>query len=167
MKKVLLSLGILFALSGSAFAQIQLERNWQIFNSPKGDWSILSPGVMQPDEGAQDPKSKMGSYGYRDSEGFFAVTYRDMPKVPKKLKNYYDKNRDGAIKGVRGTLLSDNEFSSGDAVGREIRIQTETRVLRGRMFFHGKRFYLILAVLPGNQIGSDAINKYMDSFTVK
>jgi hypothetical protein len=167
MKKVLLSLAVLLVSAGSALAQIQLERTWQTFNSPKGDWSILSPGAMEPDEGAQDAKSKMGSYGYRDSEGFFAVTYRDLPKVPKKLKEYYEKNREGAIKGVRGTLLSDNEFSRGSLTGREIYIQTETRVLRGRMFFHGKRFYLILAVLPGNQIGTAAINKYMDSFTVK
>jgi hypothetical protein len=91
MKKVLLSLAFLLAFSYGAFAQIQLERTWQTFNSPKGDWSILSPGVMQPDEEARDPKSKMGSFGYRDSEGFFAVTWRDLPKVPKKLKEYYDK----------------------------------------------------------------------------
>lgn len=162
-----MSLGILLAFSFTAFAQIQMERSWQIFNSPKGDWSILSPGAMQPDDEAQKPNSKMGSYGYKDAEGFFAVTYRDLPKVLKKTKSYFDKNRDNAVKGVRGTLLSDNEFSSGSLTGREIYIQTETRVLRGRMFLHGKRFYLILAVLPGNQIRNDAINKYMDSFTVR
>lgn len=167
MKKVLLSLAFLLSFSYGAFAQIQLERTWQIFNSPKGEWSILSPGTMQPDDEAQKPKSKMGSYGYRDAEGFFAVTWRDLPKVPKKLKEYYDKNRDNAVKGVRGTLISDNEFSSGYLRGREIYIQTETRVLRGRMFFHNKRFYLVIAVLPGNQIRGEAINKYMDSFTLK
>lgn len=158
---------MIFAFSCGGFAQIQLERTWQIFNSPKGDWNILSPGTMQPDDEAQKPKSKMGSYGYRDSEGFFAVTWRDLPKVPKKLKEYYDKNRDNAIKGVRGKLLSENEFSRGSFTGREIYIQTETRVLRGQMFFHGKRFYLVLAVLPGNQIRTEAINKYLDSFTVR
>ncbi len=165
MKKVLLSLGILLALSCGAFAQV--ERRWQTFNSPNGDWTILSPGAMQPDDEARKPNSKMGSYGYRDSEGFFAVTYRDLPKALKKTKDYYDKNRDNAVKGVRGKLLSDNEFSNGGVTGREIYIQTETRVLRGRMFFHGKRFYLILAVLPGNQIRTDVINKYMDSFAVR
>lgn len=165
MKKVLLSLVFLLALSCAALAQV--ERRWQTFNSPKGDWTILSPGALEPDDEAQKPKSKMGSYGYRDSEGFFAVTYRDLPKVLKKTKSYYDKNRDNAVKGVRGKLLSDNEFSNGGFTGREIYIQTETRVLRGRMFFHGKRFYLILAVLPGNQIRTDAINKYMNSFAVR
>ena len=167
MKKVLLLLGFLLAFTYGAAAQIQIERTWQTYNSPKGDWSILSPGVMQPDDEAQKPKSKMGSYGYKDAEGFFAVTYRDLPKVPKRLNSYYDKNRDGAVKGMRGKLLSDGEFMSGGIRGREIYIETETRVLRGRMFFHGKRFYLILAVLPGNQIRTDAINRFMSSFTVK
>lgn len=165
MKKALLLPGILLFLSYGAAAQI--ERSWQTFSSPKGDWSILSPGAMQPDEEAQKPESKMGSYGYKDAEGFFAVTYRDLPKVPKKLQDYYDKNRDGAVKGVRGSLLSDTAFSNGWMTGREILIQTETRVLRGRMFFVGKRFYLILAVLPGNQIRTSVIDEFLNSFAVR
>ncbi len=180
--KLLQTLGILFVLSGGAFAQ---ERTWNTFSPDNGAWSILAPGVMQPDEEAQKARSTMGSYSYSDYNGFFAVIYRDSPRrfVPWKpnYKAYFKKIRDDAIEAANGQLLKDEEYSNGNVKGREVQIKipdgrvmgresqlkTKYRVERMRMFFHGKRFYLLVAVLPENKIDSPEIDNYLNSFVAK
>ncbi len=180
--KLLQTLGILFVLSGGAFAQ---ERTWNTFSPDNGAWSILAPGVMQPDEEAQKARSTMGSYSYSDYNGFFAVIYRDSPRrfVPWKpnYKAYFKKIRDDAIEAANGQLLKDEEYSNSNVKGREVQIKipdgrvmgresqlkTKYRVERMRMFFHGKRFYLLVAVLPENKIDAPEIDSYLNSFVAK
>ena len=167
MKKILLSISILLALSVGALAQ-DYPRNWQTFTSANGDFTILSPGTMKGDDNAAKGNGKKGSYGYKDKTGFFAVLYQKMPHAPKKLAKYFDKTRDGAVKGVNGSLISERDFSSGGLSGREIFIRMDYgRVARARMFFHGKRLYIVLAIVPDTEVNGQAINNYMDSFRVK
>lgn len=175
-------LGLLFILSGGAFAQERTWNNFSPFNSP---WTILAPGVMKPDEEAKQPGSPVGSYSYADYNGFFAVIYRDSPRrfVPWKpnYKAYFKTIRNDAIEAGNGVLLSDVEFTNNGEKGREVRIkipdgivleresQTKTkyRVERMRMFFHGKRFYLIVAVLPEDKVDTPEIDNYLNSFVAK
>ncbi len=178
MKKLLQSFAILLVLSGVGFAQ----EMWKTFSPDNGAWSILAPGVMKPDAQAQQSRSSKGSYSYNDYNGFFAVIYRDSPKrlVPWKpnYQAYFKKIRDNDIKANKGELLKDEEFTNGTVVGRETHIKipsgtalspegqviTNYRVQRFRMFFHGKRFYALLAVLPENVVDTAAIDKYFNSF---
>jgi hypothetical protein len=180
--KLLQILGVLLVLSGAAFAQ---GRTWNTFSPDNGAWSILAPGALKPDSEAQQSRSTMGSYSYSDHNGFFAVIYRDSPKryVPWKpnYKAYYKKIRDDAVEAAKGQLLKDEEFTNGTVKGREVRIKipdgivtgresqvrTKYRVERMRMFFHGKRFYLLLAVLPESEIDTPEIDNYLNSFVTK
>jgi hypothetical protein len=180
--KLLQSLGILLVLSCCAFTQ---ERTWKTFSPDNGDWSILAPGILKPDPEALESPSTKGSYSYSDSNGFFAVIYRDSPKrvVPWKpnYKAYYRKVRDRFVKGAKGELLKDEEFTNGSVVGREIHIKmqndrvvnresgikTTYRIERFRMFFHGRRFYLLLAILPEEEIDTSTIDNYLNSFVAK
>jgi hypothetical protein len=182
MNKLLLSFGILLVLSCSAFAQ---ERMWKTFSPDSGEWSILAPGVMKPDAEALESPSIEGSYSYNDFNGFFSVIYRDTPKgnvLWKPFKKAHYKNvRNSFIKSTKGKLLKDEEFSNGNIKGREVRIKmTDGRILgpesqlkekyrveRLRMFFHGRRFYLLLVVLPEEEIDAPAIDNYLNSFVVK
>lgn len=164
--KLLLSFAIIIWASLGAPAQ-ETERTWETFSPPSGDWSVLSPGAMKPDAEVSKAKSKKGAYAYNDSTGFFAVMYRDMPRVPKKLDVYYNETRDGAVKGFGGRLLRDYEFTNGAITGREIVIEGATRMERARMFFHGKRLYVVLAVLPGDEMRTPEITAYLNSFTIK
>lgn len=181
-KKILQLAALLLVLSCIAFAQ---ERTWQTFSPENGAWSILAPGIMTPDQEALETPSTMGSYTYNDSTGFFAVIYRDTPKgrlLWKPFKNsHFKKVRKGFIKSNKGKLLKDVEFSNGDMKGREVyikvpdgavldsenQVRTKYRVQRSRMFFHGKRFYLLLALLPEQEIDSAVVNNYFNSFVLK
>jgi hypothetical protein len=140
---------------------------------------------MKPDAAALESPSVEGTYAYNDFNSFFAVIYRDTPKgnvLWKPFKNaHYKKVRNSFIKSANGKLLKEQEFSNGDINGREVHIripegkllggesqlQTKYRVQRLRMFFHGRRFYLLLAVLPEEEIDTPAIDNYLNSFVIK
>ncbi len=52
-------------------------------------------------------------------------------------------------------------------MGGESQLKTKYRVQRLRMFFDDRRFYLLLAVLPKEEIDTPVINNYFNSFVVK
>jgi len=181
--KLLSSLGVLLVLCSSAFAQ---ERAWKTFSPDNGVWSILSPCVMKPDAEAQESPSTKGSYSCNNSSDFFSVVYRDNSKWKLSLakpfiKSYYRKIRNSFIKSTRGELVKDEEFSNGSVSGREVYIKmqndrvfsrvnsnkTTYRMERLRMFFHGNRFYLLIAILPEDEIDNAETNNYFNSFVAK
>lgn len=183
MSKFLSSLAIVLFFGASVLAQ---DWQWRTFSPPSGAWSVLAPGQMNPDEEAQEANSKMGSYAYSDFYGYFAVVYRDQKSSfwsigKPDYSNYYKKVRNDFIKASKGELLKEERYESGDRVGRDVRIRipagtitglegktiTKYRIERIRMFFVGRRFYLLLAVLPADVIDTPAIDKFFDSFEAK
>lgn len=179
-KKLAFTFLVLLCFGLSLFAQ---ERTWKNFDSPKGDWSILAPGILTPDEEAKKSNSRRGSYSYNDSSGFFAVLYADHSKLnifPWK-KGYYTKQRDLVVKANNATLIKDEEFTSGSITGREVRLRMpdnrtfaresslkpQHRIQRFRMFFKGNRFYTVLAVLPEESVSLPEIDKFFNSFTFR
>ena len=177
--KTSLCTAFLFCLSGTIFAQ---DRTWTPFTPKNGEWTILAPGNLTPDEEAQKPKSSKGSYAYVDFNGFFAVIYRDFSRwqmVSK--KGQMSKQRDTVLSASKGSLIRDTEFTSGDISGREVwirmpdtrvmsresNIKPRHRVQRFRMFFKGNRLYMLLVVLPEEDINSVVVSNHLNSFKFK
>jgi hypothetical protein len=176
-------LSIVLLLISYSFAQE--TRDWKTFAPNTSEWSIAAPGEMVPDAEAQEFPSTMGSYSYTDATSFYAVIYRDTPKgrvLWGPLKNtHFKRVRKDFIKSNSGELLKDEKFSNGTYTGREVYIKvadgrvmdregpfkTKYRVQRLRMFFDGRRFYLLLAVLPEKEIDSQSVNNYFNSFVLK
>ena len=181
MNKILSILTIILILSGGAAAQEGWT--WKTFSPPGKAWSILAPGTMNPDAEAQEPGSKVGSYAYTDFYGSFLVVYRDSTQSFWSLKpdysNYFKKVRKDFVKAGNGQLLKEEKYVKGEITGRNVRIKipvgqitglegktiTKYRIERLRMFFVGKRFYLLIAVLPEDIVGTPAVDQYFDSFT--
>lgn len=181
--KLFAAFGILLILSGGVFAQ---ERTWKTFRPVRDDWSILAPCVMQPDAEALASPSTKGSYSCSNFSGFFTVAYRDNPKwkfalAKPFINSYYRKIRDSFVKSADGELIKDEQFSNGNVTGREVRIKmqhdrafsrlnvmkTTYRIERLRMFFRGNRFYMVLAVLPEDEIDARETDDYLNSFVAK
>lgn len=177
---ILFFITAIFNLGGAA-----QDRTWKKFSPPGNEWTILAPGEMVPDEAALKPGSDRGSHSYSDFSGFFAVVYRDAPKrryVPWKINRqaYYEKIAKDAAKAAKGEIIRRDDFTNGNITGREIYIKipnikvqaiesptrTTYRIERMRMFFDDKRFYMVLAVLPEDEIDSVATNNYMYSFVI-
>lgn len=182
MNKLLSSLALILFLSGGVWAQ---DWAWKTFSPAGGAWSILAPGTMNPDAEAQEAGSKVGSYAYNDFYGTFMVVYRDYQKSFWSLKpdysNYYKKVRKDFVKAGKGELIKEEKYVKGDLIGRDVRIKipvgqitglegktlTKYRIERLRMFFIGRRFYLLLAVLPEDIIDTPPVDRYFDSFTAQ
>jgi VCBS repeat-containing protein len=181
MYKLLSSLAIVLFLSSGVLAQ---EWAWKNFSPTGKPWSILAPGEMQPDEEAQQSRSKMGSYSYSDFYGYFAVVYRDAPKtflisLKPDAKGHFKKVKNDFIKASKGQLLKEEDFESGKAKGRELLIKipsgtitglegqviTKYRIERLRMFFIGRRFFMLLAVLPEDVVNTPQVDKFFNSFS--
>jgi hypothetical protein len=168
-----------FILSVNLLAQ---DRTWTTFDAPNGEWSILAPAALRPDEEAQKPHSKIGSYSYVDFNSFFVVIYRTYSKLDWfSQKDRFNKQRDLVLKASKGKLLREAEFTNGEVAGREVyvrmpdnrvmsresNIKPKHRVQRFRMFFQGKRMYVILAVLPEEEINTPPIESFFKSFAFK
>lgn len=183
MKKSLRLLAILLLLSCGVFAQ---ERTWKTFSPENAAWSIFSPGELKPDAEAQETASKQGSYSYNDATGFFAVVYQDNPKWLYALSkpfigSHYKRVRKSLVKNSKGKLVKEQKFTNGDISGREVwvkipegkdlnaenQVKTRYRVQRVRMFFRENRFYMLIAVLPENEIDAFATDNYFNSFKFK
>lgn len=181
-KRFITLLTLLTLFAGAARAQ---EREWREFSPPSKDWTILAPGEMVADAAALNPESDRGSHSYTDFSGFYAVVYRDAPKrryVPWKINRqaYYEKIAKDAAKAAKGEIIRRDDFTNGNITGREIYIKipnvkvqavesptrTTYRIERMRLFFDDKRFYIVLAVLPEDEIDSVATNNYMYSFVL-
>jgi VCBS repeat-containing protein len=181
MYKLLSSLAIFLFLSSGVLAQ---DWAWKNFSPTGKPWSILAPGEMQPDEEAQQSRSKMGSYSYSDFYGYFAVVYRDAPKtflisLKPDEKGHFKKVKNDFIKASKGQLLKEEDFESGRAKGRELLIKipsgtitglegqviTKYRIERLRMFFIGRRFFMLLAVLPEDVVNTPQVDKFFNSFS--
>lgn len=182
-KILLQTFATLLFLSCAAFAQ---ERQWKSFTPETGAWSILAPGIMQHDPDALETLSTKGGYSFTDADGFFAVVYEDSPKWQVALykpfiNSHYKKIRNSFVKSSKGELLKDVKFRNGNQNGREFlvkipdgrimdsegQLKSRYRVGRFRIFFHGNRCYMLLAVLPEAEISSFAIDNYFNSFVAK
>jgi hypothetical protein len=182
-KILLQTFAVLLLLSCVSFAQ---ERDWKTFTPETGAWSILAPGVMRHDPDALETLSTKGGYSYTDENGFFAVVYEDSPKwqvaiYKPFINSHYKKIRNSFVKSSKGELLRDVKFKNGTQSGREFlvkipdgriidsegQLKSRYRVGRFRIFFHGNRCYMLLAVLPESEINGFAIDNYLNSFVAK
>lgn len=181
--RFILIAGLLLAFGSTLSAQ---ERNWEYFTPASGEWTIFAPGEMTHDPNALETLSTKGGYSYSDTNGFFAVVYEESASwkvfISKPfLGSHYKKIRNGFVKNSKGTLIKDIKFKNKSNSGREFSVkipdgrmldsegelQTRYRVARFRVFFQGNRCYMIVAVLPENEINSFAIDNYFDSFVAK
>lgn len=175
--KQILFLGVILLLVNGVFAQ---DRTWKTFSPTDKKWSILAPGLMQPDEAARNPKSSEGTYAYNDYNGFFAVIYKNLGAVFSK-GGHYRKQRDMVVKANNGKLLKDEDFTNGKIKGREVyvripdtreipresNIKPANRVQRFRMFFQDGKIYILLVVLPEPDIDKPEITNFLNSFSFR
>lgn len=181
MVRFLSSLAAILLFSGGVLAQ---DWAWKPFSPSGKSWTVLAPGDMKPDAEALEPQSKMGSYSYSDFYGFFAVVYRDASKgflisLPPDKSKHFKKVKNDFIVASKGQLLREEEFTYGRMNGRELLIKIPSgtmtgvegqviqkyRIERIRMFFIGRRFYMLLAVLPEDIVSTPTVDKFFNSFS--
>ncbi len=172
-RSIVVAVFTVFLLGGfGAAAQVQ-ETGWKEFQSKEGGFSVLLPGA--PVEEKQAVQTELGpievrtfTFGLKENVGAYVVSFNDYPvelvkqSDPQKM---LDGARDGAVRTVKGRLLSEKKITLDGAPGRELRIEAPgTLVIQSRIYLVKNRLYQILAVTQKEKAADAEITKFRDSF---
>ena len=151
---------IVALLGGSVQAQtkaklIKEERasSWKEFDSKEGKFSVSLPGAPIPSVRTMDTtigKVTTHSFSVEGDLGIYYVAYVEFPvspETPDEIRAGLDSSRDQASRD--GHLISENDVSLGDVLGREILVKKNNLIFHARYFFtKGRLFQAILTSAP-------------------
>ena len=178
---------LLLLVSASLALSIQKSGEWIKYTAPEGRYSVSLPA--QPSLSTQQATSATGekfpqylAAVVEPGDVAFVIGYFD--SVPGTIFSA-DAARDGMVKQINGTLISETAISLGDYPGRELKIVTTPAaakpaegekaakgleyIVRARFYEADKRVYVLQLIFP-KSLESDALTakatKYFDSFQV-
>jgi len=186
MKKCVAGIWLLL-MSASLAVGIQRAGEWIKYSSPEGRYSVSLPAEpkLATQEATTADGQKFAQYlasVVELGDVVFIVGYFET--VPGTIFSA-DAARDGMVKQINGTLISETAISLGGYPGRELKVLTTPApaqpaegtkpaegveyMVRARFYEVEKRVYVLQFILPKSLEG-DALNskatKYFDSFQV-
>ncbi len=175
-KKLLASSLILFSLM--SFVK---PDGWYLFQSEQYGYKIEFP--KEPTENPQVVNSEIGElkmniFMYdaskvgKDDNLIYMINYTEYPdtsinsKRTEILDDFFRNSIDGAVKNVRGELLSEKIIKIGEYPGREIKIDFKDgmAVIRMRLYLVRNKMYLLQTITETKKDFNKSITKFMDSF---
>lgn len=140
-----------------------LESGWIRFDSVKGRFSILLPGV--PGEEVQTVDSAAGKLDMHivilPTSTPFMVMHADYPysiEDPSRVKLALDGGRDMAVKNIKGQVLEEKDITFDGHPGRYLKIKAANGfIVRSNIIVVGNRAYT-LAYITTNE-GSDSASQ--------
>jgi hypothetical protein len=142
-------------------------QEWTEFSSAEGRFSILMPG--KPTRGTVDLPTRDSTV---TAHALTALSpsidlmcgYYDYPWPEPDIERVFDDTRNGSLKSVHGTLLSEQKVTLDGYSGRRFRSTgIGNAFLDEEMYFVGQRFYLITITTATKNPNKD-INKIFASF---
>ena len=146
---------------------------WIKYTSDAGRYSVLLPAEPKLQEQPASSPDGVKFTQYLAStelpDQFFMVAYFDLkPDMTFSL----DKGRDGLVKGIQGTLISETPISLDGNPGKALRVRAESTKFIDlvRMYLVNGRVYSLQSLYVETQNESEFVaraNKFFDSFSVK
>jgi hypothetical protein len=187
MKSFLMALLITLGISTSLIAQEHTNRppklppgskptptnaaGWDRFTSEEGRFSVLMPGVPEPDEVTTTP-SEHGPYTthmiiLRQPRNVFLIGWVDYdPGFNFNRQAELEMNRDLFVKGVKATLLTSKALTIDGYPVIEFTAENPQRTFTSRVYMVGRRPYQIVIGSPKGENDSVNINRFLNSFKV-
>lgn len=139
---------------------------WIKHSDTPGRFSISMP--VNPVRSEQPVETASGKlinnvFLAQSGNGAFLVSYVDY-SVFQEPQSALARVRDGAVKGIKGTLLSSSNISHKGFPGLEFRASAEGAVYTSRIYLVNTRLYQIVLVAPPGGVTPGDINRYMTSF---
>lgn len=143
--------------------------DWVSHSDAPGRFSISMPAKPVKSEQPVDTDSgKLINTLFlaQTSTGAFLISYVDhaVNEDPQKV---LERVRDGAVRGIKGTLLSSINITHKGYPGFEFAASVAESVYTSRIFLVNDRLYQIVVVAPPGTKASTDINRYMASFDLK
>jgi hypothetical protein len=142
---------------------------WTRYSSTAGRFSILFPG--QPTLKQQPVDSAVGKLTNNillasTGAAVFLASYADYPVVNDDPQAVLDRVRDGAVNGVKGTLIKSTAITHKGFPGREFQASGEVMLATFRIYLVNNRLYQTVAVGPPGAV-SEAAKDFLNSFDLK
>ncbi len=144
------------------------------FNSVEGRFSVMFPG--DPKTTTQTVPTAVGDitltmYTASTSDGAYFVGYADYPAdavASSDPQNMLDGARDGALKNVNGTLISEEKITLDGNPGRSLQFKSSDgkNVAYGHIYLIDNRLYQILVVSAPGKLTQDQIDAFLNSFSL-
>ncbi|MDQ2974564.1 MAG: hypothetical protein M3R69_04020 [Acidobacteriota bacterium] len=178
---------LLLLMSAALALSVQKPDDWIAYTSPEGHYSVLIPA--QPTLSTQESTAANGEKfpQYLASvvaagDIVFMIAYFDT--LPGTVFSA-DAARDGMVKAIKGTLISENAITLGGYSGRDLKVLTTPTppppaegtkpaepvdyIVRARFYEADKRIYVVQLIFPKsleNGPFAAKATKYFDSFQV-
>jgi hypothetical protein len=147
---------------------------WRAYTSAEGGFSVRLPAEPKGqkiilDTGVGRTYLNIYILNRKDDNFVYSIGYVDYPASLFQLKNadkILDDGRDGAVKNIKGKLISESKISINKNPGREVTIEATAgdAVLRAKFFLVGQRMYQLMVTTSKKKSKSYQILKFLDSF---
>ncbi|HWN10663.1 MAG TPA: hypothetical protein VNO50_15600 [Pyrinomonadaceae bacterium] len=154
---------------GVASTSIVPSSDWINHSDAPGRFSISMPVKPVKSEQLVDTESGKLTNNVLLAEtgnSAFLVSYVDHA-VPQDPQKALERVRDGAVKGINGTLAGSTSISHKGFPGLEFQASAQGNIYTSRIYLVNSRLYQIVVVAPPGSAMSKEINRYMTSFDLK
>jgi hypothetical protein len=150
----------------------QTPAGWINYSSKTGGFNILMPVQPQVQEKQVDTAAgKLTNHIFLAIKGqaAFALSYADYPANSADPQEVLNSVREGAINGIKGTLISSKDITHKGYPGREFKATTQGGVYSSRIYLVNTRLYQMVVVVPVAEAGASTadINRFLTSFDLK
>jgi hypothetical protein len=132
---------------------------WKEFSSAEGQFTVFLPGTPKADTrtlGTSIGSLKSHSFVLETGTFLYYVSYVDFPvgpETPEENKAALDESRDRTLTNHR--LISENDITVDGIVGRELLVDRNGLILKGRFFYARQRLYQVILSAPSNVVFRD------------
>lgn len=145
---------------------------WIKYSSERGRFSVVMPTQPsprdQPIDSAAGPTVNHVFMSVKGSAAF-AVSYADYPQASDSAdpQVVLDNVRQGALNGIKGTLVSSRRIMHKGYPGREFQASTKGALYTSRIYLVGNRLYQLVVVAPVGALSDTEINRFLTSFDLQ
>lgn len=156
---VVLLCGNALAQSPPASAQADKVSDWKEFSSNEGRFTVSLPGTPTADvidAGTRFGVLKAHFFVLKTDTFLYYISYLDLPESPQTAaenKAALDEIRDQRRANAR--LISENDITLDGIVGREVLLDRNGQIQKGRFFYAGQRLYYVIVNAPTNVVFRD------------
>lgn len=135
------------------------ESGWKLFSPDEGYFTVSLPGIPRADiaiVGTPFGPLKSHFFVLETDTFLFYISYVELrpgPQTPEENRAALDQSRDRALANHR--LIKENEIMLDGIMGRELLVEKNDRILKGRIFYARQRLYHVIVIAPSNVVFRD------------
>lgn len=148
---------------------VPVPSEWIRYSSTPGRFVLLMPAEPRvTEQGVETAVGKLSNNVFLSltQSAAFVISYADLPPDfnPKGL---LDNVRQGAIDGIKGTLISSSNIKHKGHPGREFQASSEGGIYTSKIFLVKTRIYQLVVVAQPGKVSDADVHRFLNSFDLK